>query len=59
MLIRLQGQYYDVESGLHYNRYRNYDTACGIFIGQDPIELVGGINPYQYAVNTLEWIDPL
>ncbi|BFI44266.1 hypothetical protein YKD1_06850 [Yersinia pseudotuberculosis] len=55
----MQGQYYDTESGLHYNRYRYYDPACGVFISQDPIGLKGGLNPYQFAVNTLGWVDPL
>ncbi|WP_024910732.1 RHS repeat-associated core domain-containing protein [Chania multitudinisentens] len=57
--LRMQGQYYDVESGLHYNRYRYYDPACGVFISQDPIGLLGGINPYRFALNTLMWADPL
>ncbi|CNL55950.1 RHS protein [Yersinia pseudotuberculosis] len=57
--LRMQGQYYDTESGLHYNRYRYYDPACGVFISQDPIGLKGGLNPYQFAVNTLGWVDPL
>lgn len=56
--LRLQGQYFDEESGLHYNRYRYYDPATGMFISQDPIGLVGGINPYQFAPNTLLWFDP-
>ncbi|CNE29222.1 rhsD protein [Yersinia pseudotuberculosis] len=55
----MQGQYYDTESGLHYNRYRYYDPACGVFISQDPIGLKGGLNPYQFAVSTLGWVDPL
>ncbi|SUP85804.1 RHS protein [Yersinia pseudotuberculosis] len=55
----MQGQYYDTESGLHYNSYRYYDPACGVFISQDPIGLKGGLNPYQFAVNTLGWVDPL
>lgn len=57
--LRLQGQYFDDESGLHYNRHRYYDPETGIFISQDPIGLVGGLNVYQYAPNTLGWIDPL
>ncbi|WP_211445067.1 polymorphic toxin type 17 domain-containing protein [Collimonas humicola] len=56
--IRLQGQYFDAETGLHYNRYRYYDAAIGQFIGQDPIGLDGGDNPYQYAPNSISWIDP-
>ncbi|MGZ2747564.1 RHS repeat-associated core domain-containing protein [Burkholderia stagnalis] len=57
--LRFQGQYFDEESGLHYNRHRYYDPASGSFISPDPIGLAGGINVYQYAPNPLEWIDPL
>ncbi|WP_205626115.1 RHS repeat-associated core domain-containing protein, partial [Photobacterium aquae] len=57
--LRFQGQYYDVESGLHYNRFRYYDPTVGRFIHQDPIGLLGGINPYQYAPNPVQWVDPL
>ncbi|WP_228350882.1 MULTISPECIES: RHS repeat-associated core domain-containing protein [Limnobaculum] len=57
--LRLQGQYFDEESGLHYNRHRYYDPRTGIFVCQDPIGLVGGSNPYQFAANILGWNDPL
>ncbi|MDR5759998.1 RHS repeat-associated core domain-containing protein, partial [Caballeronia sp. LZ035] len=57
--IRLQGQYYDPESNLHYNRYRYFDPGTGSFISQDPIGLDGGLNPYDFAFNTIGWIDPL
>lgn len=57
--FRLQGQYYDEETGLHYNGRRYYDPDIGRFITQDPIGLAGGTNPYQYAPNTTGWIDPL
>ena len=57
--IRFQGQYYDSESGLHYNLFRYYDPETGRFISQDPIGLLGGINHYQYAPNHINWIDPL
>ncbi|NKI70434.1 type IV secretion protein Rhs [Collimonas pratensis] len=57
--IRLQGQYHDEETGLHYNRYRYYDPHIGQFVGHDPIGLAGGENLYQYAPNPLSWIDPL
>jgi len=57
--IRLQGQYHDHETGLHYNRNRYYHPALASFISQDPIGLTGGTNPYQYAPNTTGWIDPL
>ncbi|MBI3898996.1 MAG: RHS domain-containing protein [Gammaproteobacteria bacterium] len=57
--IRFQGQYYDEETGLHYNRYRYYDPGIGQFITQDPIGLKGGINSYQYVPNPTGWVDPL
>lgn len=56
--IRFQGQYLDIESGLHYNRYRYYSPKQQRFINQDPIGLVGGINHYQYAPNPVNWVDP-
>jgi RHS repeat-associated protein len=57
--IRLQGQYADAETGLHYNRHRYYDPVIGQFISQDPIGLLAGTNFYQYAPNALSWVDPL
>ncbi|EOD3494604.1 RHS repeat-associated core domain-containing protein, partial [Cronobacter malonaticus] len=57
--LRYQGQYFDAETGLHYNRFRYYDPDAGRFISQDPIGLAGGINLYQYAPNPLVWVDPL
>jgi RHS repeat-associated protein len=56
--IRFQGQYFDAESGLHYNRFRYYSPGQARFIHQDPIGLVGGINHYQYAPNPINWVDP-
>jgi len=56
--VRLQGQYCDVESGLHYNRYRYFDPDTGSFISQDPIGLFGGKNPYRFAPNIFGWTDP-
>ena len=57
--LRMQGQYLDRETGLHYNLFRYYDPDCGRFTQQDPIGLAGGINLYQYAPNALGWVDPL
>ncbi|EOE6860972.1 RHS repeat-associated core domain-containing protein [Cronobacter dublinensis] len=57
--LRFQGQYFDPETGLHYNRYRYYDPAIAAYISQDPIGMLGGGNPYRYAPNPLMWIDPL
>ncbi|WP_445367704.1 RHS repeat-associated core domain-containing protein [Methylomonas sp. BW4-1] len=57
--LRFQGQYYDAETGLHYNLNRYYDPNAGRFIHQDPIGLEGGNNLYQYVSNPINWIDPL
>ncbi|MEN1932984.1 RHS repeat-associated core domain-containing protein [Escherichia coli] len=54
-----RGQYYDEETGLHYNLFRYYAPECGRFISQDPISIRGGLNLYRYAPNPLIWIDPL
>ena len=57
--LRFQGQYFDAETGLHYNTFRYYDPGVGRFTTQDPIGLLGGDNLYQYAVNPTGWVDPL
>jgi RHS repeat-associated protein len=57
--LRYQGQYYDDETGLHYNRYRYYDPDIGRFVSPDPIGLFGSENLYEYAVNPITWMDPL
>ena len=57
--FRLQNQYFDEETGLHYNLMRYYEPEAGRFVNQDPIGLWGGENLYSFAPNTQEWIDPL
>jgi RHS repeat-associated protein len=57
--LRFQGQYYDSETGLHYNRFRYYDPDVGRFTSKDPIGLLGGDNFYVYAPNPVSWVDPL
>lgn len=56
--LRFQGQYFDSETGLHYNRFRYYDPECGRYLSQDPIGLNGGDNLYQYASDPIDIIDP-
>ena len=56
--IRFQGQHFDEETGLHYNRFRYYDPDMGMFTTRDPIELDGGLNVFSYAPNPTGWIDP-
>ncbi|WP_448093526.1 RHS repeat-associated core domain-containing protein [Pseudomonas lini] len=57
--LRFQGQYFDAESGLHYNRHRYYDPEVGRYLTPDPIKLAGGLNQYQYTPNPTGWVDPL
>ena len=53
-----QGQYYDEEIGLAYNRFRYYSPDSGTYISQDPIRLAGGLVFYGYVFDCNEWIDP-
>ncbi len=57
--LRFQGQYFDQESGLHYNRHRYYNPDVGRYLTPDPVKLAGGINAYQYVPNPTGWVDPL
>jgi RHS repeat-associated protein len=54
-----QGQYYDNEIELAYNRFRYYSPEEGNYISQDPIGLAGGIELYAYVHDTNGWIDEL
>ena len=57
--FRLQNQYCDRETGLHYNFFRYYEPDAGRFVNQDPIGLFGGSNFYMFAFNISRWLDPL
>ena len=59
MNLRLPGQYYDQETGTHYNWMRDYGASTGRYIQRDPIGLEAGFNPYLYVdANPLSFIDP-
>ena len=53
-----QGQYYDRETGLAYNRFRYYSPQMGMYVSQDPIGLGGRIlDLYGYVDDTNTWVD--
>lgn len=57
--LRFPGQYYDSETGLYYNGFRDYDPSTGRYIQSDPIGLTGGVNTYAYVLNNpLRYVDP-
>ena len=57
--LRFAGQYFDAESGLHYNFFRYYDPSTGRYASPDPIGLGAGPNPHAYVENPHAWVDPL
>ncbi|HET6504863.1 MAG TPA: RHS repeat-associated core domain-containing protein [Amycolatopsis sp.] len=57
--LRFPGQYFDAETGLHYNAQRYYDPVTARYLSLDPLGLEPGPNPYAYVDNPFRQIDPL
>ncbi|QXE33341.1 RHS domain-containing protein [Streptomyces sp. GMY02] len=57
--LRFPGQYYDPETGLHYNVFRHYDPETGRYTSPDPLGLAPAPNPVGYVDNPYSGCDPL
>jgi RHS repeat-associated protein len=58
--LRFPGQYYQAETGLNYNYFRDYDPQTGRYIESDPIGLAGrSYSTYAYVEgNPISNVDP-
>ncbi|MCB1804759.1 MAG: RHS repeat-associated core domain-containing protein [Candidatus Competibacteraceae bacterium] len=57
--LRFPGQYFDQETNLHCNTFRDYDPTTGRYVQSNPIGLDGGINTYAYVDGSpLPYFDP-
>ncbi|MGW8884695.1 putative T7SS-secreted protein [Streptomyces sp. NPDC055749] len=57
--LRFPGQYFDPETGLHYNYFRYYDPETARYVTQDPLGLESDPNPMMYVRDPLQGADPL
>ncbi|MFE0174945.1 DUF6531 domain-containing protein [Streptomyces sp. NPDC059002] len=57
--LRFPGQYFDPETGLHYNYFRTYDPETSRYLSPDPLGLAPSDNPNGYVDNPHSWTDPL
>lgn len=49
---RFPGQWFHIETGLHYNWHRHYDPATGRYTQPDPLGFVDGPSRYAYVRNS-------
>ncbi len=58
--LRFPGQYFDQETGLHYNYFRDYEPGAGSYVESDAIGIGGGLATYSYvASDPLTYYDDL
>jgi RHS repeat-associated protein len=57
--LRLPGQYFDGETGLNHNGFRDYMPQLGLYTESDPIGIAGGYATFVFAnTNPLTFTDP-
>lgn len=49
---RFPGQWFQLESGLHYNWHRHYDPTTGRYLQADPLGMPDGPNRWTYVTNS-------
>ncbi|MFF9567459.1 putative T7SS-secreted protein [Streptomyces sp. NPDC014685] len=59
MPLRFPGQYFDSETGLHYNYFRYYEPETARYLSNDPLGISPAPNPAAYILNPHTWVDPL
>ncbi|MHC3473750.1 DUF6531 domain-containing protein [Streptomyces sp. 7R007] len=57
--LRFPGQYFDAETGLHYNHHRYYEPGTARYLSPDPLGRTPAPNHHAYVKNPLQWKDPL
>ena len=58
--LRAPGQYFDAETGLHYNRFRYYSPQLARYLSRDPLGFLAELNFYRYVANNpIHCTDPL
>jgi len=56
--VRFPGQYFDKETNLAHNYFRDFDPGLGRYVQSDPIGLRSGLNTYAYVgSNPLRRVD--
>jgi RHS repeat-associated protein len=59
MDARFPGQWFQLETGLHYNWHRSYDPSVGRYTQPDPLGFVDGPSVYAYAGGSPgQYVDP-